>query len=401
MRLKFKNLDFYETIKFILKKSNMPKTQLCKNRSGRFYKRKKSSPGIPLANIILYFCFCLLAAIAVDELHAAFECNGFNSDHPEWIFCDDFEDETALVRVGRYFEYGNDNGDFTLKDGVGLNNSLGMRALWQPGEVGAGGLKLGFGRNPSGYMNKEIRANEDFREVYYRMYLKMQAGWQGNPAKLSRATVIAGDDWSQAMIAHLWGDNQLNLLLDPVRCVDQRNNVKCIGYNDFSHMDWLGYQSGVEPIFDTQNADRWFCIEAHVKLNDPGQSNGLHEFWIDGKLEARREGLDFVRGYTDFAINAIFFENYWNQGSPQMQERYLDNIVVSTEKIGCLCAAFGDCAGDFDGDGDVDASDSNVFSNSFGSNDCTRFRRGDFIADCSVDRTDLATFSKDFGRAPF
>jgi hypothetical protein len=46
--------------------------------------------------------------------------------------------------------------------------------------------------------------------------------------------------------------------------------------------------------------------------------------------------LDFVGTYTDYAINAVFFENYWNDGSIKEQERYFDNIVVSTKPIGCL-----------------------------------------------------------------
>jgi hypothetical protein len=31
----------------------------------------------------------------------------------------------------------------------------------------------------------------------------------------------------------------------------------------------------------------------------------------------------------------VFFENYWNSASPQNQERYFDDIVVSTQRIGC------------------------------------------------------------------
>jgi hypothetical protein len=289
------------------------------------------------SNILKIFIF-LAVIILLDKklLSYANECQNWQTLHPEWIFCDDFEDGTPLVRQGRYFEYDSNNGDFIILDGVGLNNSKGMRVLWEKGEIGAGSLKLGFGRNPSSYMNKGIRPNENFREIYYRMYLKMQEGWQGDPAKLSRATVIAASDWSQAMIAHLWGDGQNRLLIDPVRCVDENNNVKCIGYNDFAHMDWLGSRSGLIPIFDSEHDNRWYCIEAHIKLNDPGESNGIQEFWIDGKLEARREGLDFVRSYTAYGINAIFFENYWNSGSPKQQERYFDNIVVSTQRIGCL-----------------------------------------------------------------
>jgi hypothetical protein len=212
-----------------------------------------------------------------------------------------------------------------------------MRVVFQQDEVGAGGMKLGFGRNPNSYMNKGIRESEDFREIYYRMYLKMQEGWEGNPAKLSRATVFtSSSDWSQAMIAHLWSDGNYHLLVDPVRCVDDAGNVKCIGYNDFSHMSWIGNKSGVTPIFDAEHDNAWYCVEAHIKLNDPGQSNGIQEFWIDGDLEARRDNLNFVGTYTDYAINAVFFENYWNLGSPKEQERYFDNIVVSTDSIGCL-----------------------------------------------------------------
>jgi hypothetical protein len=202
--------------------------------------------------------------------------------------------------------------------------------------VGAGGMKLGFGRIPNAYMHTGIRPDEDFREIYYRMYLKHQDGWQGSPAKLSRATVFtSADDWSQAMIAHLWSDDDEHLLVDPASCVTG-DTVRCQGYNDFDNLEWLGIQRGTTRIFATENSGVWYCVEAHVLLNDPGQANGVQEFWIDGGLEARAEGLDFVGSYQDYALNAVFFENYWNDGSPVDQERYFDNIVVSTEPIGCL-----------------------------------------------------------------
>ena len=116
--------------------------------------------------------------------------------------------------------------------------------------------------------------------------------------------------------------------------MDGNSQVKCIGYNDFANFDEIGNVDGITSIFDSLHDDTWYCIEAHVRLNDPGQSNGVQEFWIDGQLEARQDGLDFVRSYTDYAINAIFFENYWDSGSMRTQERYFDNIVVSTEPIG-------------------------------------------------------------------
>ncbi|MHC4739604.1 MAG: right-handed parallel beta-helix repeat-containing protein, partial [Planctomycetota bacterium] len=264
----------------------------------------------------------------------AYECDNWQSLHPEWIFCDDFESTDPMVGTGRYFEYNDDGGEFVPVAGIGVDNSKAMRVIWQSAETEAGNLKLGFGRNPSGYMDKGIRNTEDFRDVYYRFYMKMEDGWQGNPSKLSRATVIAASDWSQAMIAHHWGSGAYYLSIDPVSCVDASSQVVCVGYNDFGNFEWLGAQTGTMPIFDSDNDDMWHYIEHHVKLNDPGQSNGITEFWIDGTLDARRDNLDFVTSYTDYAINAIFLENSWGAGSPQLQERYMDSFVVSTQPIG-------------------------------------------------------------------
>lgn len=257
--------------------------------------------------------------------------------HPEWIFCDDFELGPPTVGVGRYFEIGDDEGDFVRSASSGRDGGFGMRTLWQPGEVGAGGLKVAFGRNPNGYMNKtRIRPDEDFREIWYRLDVRHDVGWVGDPAKLSRATVFTDPgDWRQAMIAHLWGDGKGHLLLDPARCVDASNTVKCRTYNDFDQLDWLGYQAGTTAVFDTANGGRWFCVVHHVRLNDPGQANGLQELFIDGRLEARREGLDFVRGYRDYALNAVFIENYWNDGAIKTQGRDFDNLLISAGPIEC------------------------------------------------------------------
>jgi hypothetical protein len=265
----------------------------------------------------------------------ASECANWQAAHPDWLFCDDFESNGPLVADGRYFEYGDNGGDFVPLDHIGLNHSRGMRTIWQAGEVGAGGFKLGLGRNPNTYMNRGIHNGQDFREIYYRMYLKHQQGWQGSPAKLSRATVFSSSEsWSQAMIAHLWSDAEGRLLIDPASCVVD-GVVVCQGYNDFERLQWLGNKSGKTAIFSTQESGKWRCVEAEVRLNDPGKKNGVQAFWIDDKLEVRRENLDFVGTYTEYAINGIFFENYWNAGSPVEQERYFDNIVVSTQRIGC------------------------------------------------------------------
>lgn len=106
--------------------------------------------------------------------------------------------------------------------------------------------------------------------------------------------------------------------------------------DDFAHLRWLGAETGKTEIFSTLTANRWFCIEAHVRLNSPGKNDGVFELWIDEKPEAARRDLNWVNSWSDYGINAIMFENYWNGGATAERKRYIDNIAIAANRIGCL-----------------------------------------------------------------
>jgi uncharacterized protein YjdB len=262
--------------------------------------------------------------------------NECSSPGAGWIWCDDFDQN----RLSNYFEYDNAGGSFTRGSTVGVNGSGGMRAQFSAGQVSAGSLKLAFGKTPSSYMAPVDAGTANYREVYWRFYVHNASNWTGGGGdKLSRATVFAGSNWSQAMIAHLWsggsGSAANYLVIDPASGTDTQGNLQTTGYNDFANMRWLGAVQGQTPIFDSNHVGQWYCVEAHVRLNDAGQSNGVFEYWIDGNMEAQKTGLNWLGSYSQYGINAILLENYWNSGSPQAQSRDLDNFVVSTQPIGC------------------------------------------------------------------
>ncbi len=281
-------------------------------------------------------------SFAMFYLCALFSLNSFASEcasnwktlHPEWIWCDDFETD----KTTSYFEK---TGPYNRTAGVGMGGSYGMQATWTSGLSDGGSLKLAFGLTPPGggfTPPVGVDTTIKFRDVYYRVYLKSQTGWNSsNQSKVARATSFVAADWSQAMIAHLWSNDTGNnnyLRSDPVSCVSG-STVQCAGYNDFAHFTWLGGVNGTTAVFTSPNAGTWNCIEAHVKLNDAGLSNGTDEFWVDNHIEASSTGLNFVGSYSAYGINAILLENYINNGAPQAQSRYWDNFVVSTQRIGC------------------------------------------------------------------
>ncbi len=260
-------------------------------------------------------------------------CPGGSMPDPQVIWCDDFEDSAPLGQ--KYFDYDSNGGKFVPLAGQGVGGSTAVKVNWGTGQVDAGHFVRTFGRSP---VNSLSHSTQDFREVYWRLYLRMQDGWTGNPYKLTRATIFATSNWAQAMVAHLWEGPGDVLALDPVTGIDSSGRLATTQYNDFVHFTWLGLGPGMSPIFSAAASGQWRCVEAHVKLNTPGASDGVFEFWIDANLEARRVDLNWVGTWQGYGINAIFFENYWNGGAPGQRIRYFDNIVISTQRIGCLTA---------------------------------------------------------------
>ncbi len=258
------------------------------------------------------------------------------SPQPGWIWCDDFDED----RLSNYYEYDNSGGDFIRVAGIGAEGSTGMRAQFSNGQVSAGALHLAIGLTPQSYFDPVDDGTTIYRDIYWRVYLKHEDDWTGGGGnKLSRAFSFASTtSWAQAMIAHVWAGGPPNedyLFIDPASGTDTDGNLVTTTYNDFANLRWLGAVRGNTPLFDDSNVGQWYCIEAHAKLNDAGESNGVFELWIDDNLEAARSDLNFLGSFSAYGINAVFLENYWNNGSPQEQERYFDNFVVSTQRIGC------------------------------------------------------------------
>jgi hypothetical protein len=250
-----------------------------------------------------------------------------------WIWCDDFEED----RLKRYSEFGARD-SFERLAGVGYGGSTGMRAHFDTGQVNAGFLHVRFGKVPAPDFRPVDDGRTIYRDIYWRVFVKYSPLWIGGGGnKMSRAQSLASDDWAQAMIAHVWSpDDPLeNLWIEPASGVGFRGRLLTEYYNDFANLDFLGRTWSKTPLFDSEHIGRWYCVEARARLNDPGRGNGVFELWINDRPEARLSGLGWMGSLKEYGINAVYLENYWNSGAPQPQDRYFDNFVISTERIGC------------------------------------------------------------------
>jgi hypothetical protein len=285
---------------------------------------------------------CALVTSACTSAAPSVECANWQTAHPDWIWCDDFEYSGDSALLSAYDDSGVAYSSPLPAMGVSSTDhfagSKSLRFHYVTGAVDVGYLWRHFGRNPAGsnYSN-----TTDFSDVYWRFYMKLQTGWTGQPQKITRGTGFYRSDRSQTFVAHFWQDQNPQgngTSLDPVSCVSG-STPACSGYNNLSNFTWLGERDGADRhVYDTANAGVWRCMEFHAKLNTPGASDGVQEYWIDGGLQARRSDLNFRGNYTSYGINAVQLEAYWNAGAVAAEDKYYDNFVISRQRIGCASA---------------------------------------------------------------
>ena len=234
-----------------------------------------------------------------------------HADDPGVIWYDDFNEEK---------EYMESTGIIDRNEFFGIEGGS-MDAGFYKGDVsGRGNRKLAFGDFPDPDSRvRVVSKDQKFDEIYWRIYVKHEYGWEGSPAKMSRATSIVSGNWQQAMIAHVWSGGENTLTLDPARGVEgQTGNITTSGYNDFDNLSWLGNEPASSfEISSTDESGYWVPVEASAKLNTPGRvvsqeplkitrhyPPALHTFAVSARKAAMENGLPGVIGTSHFMFQS-------------------------------------------------------------------------------------------------
>jgi hypothetical protein len=81
--------------------------------------------------------------------------------------------------------------------------------------------------------------------------------------------------------------------------------------------------------------NRWYSIEQYLKLNTPGQTDGVYRAWVDGQLAFERTDLHW-RDVTTLKIESVWL-NVFHGGTARTDRDltlYMDNLVVARSYIG-------------------------------------------------------------------
>jgi hypothetical protein len=87
---------------------------------------------------------------------------------------------------------------------------------------------------------------------------------------------------------------------------------------------------------------QWQCVEYGMTLNDPASDDGLADFWFEGVHHGHFDGFIW-RTVPELHINTFSLDSYnhFNDGPVPAETPNLvryDNVVISTQPVGCLAA---------------------------------------------------------------
>jgi hypothetical protein len=241
---------------------------------------------------------------------SAAECEQW-PQHPEWLWCDDFEDEKPLSEK---YQDVSSNG-FARSGDDKFDGTYSLCQLYTPGQVDAGWV---------------IRVdNSGFPEhLFYRWYHKFEKGFTGFPPKMARVRYrMRSGDWSSSLALHCWIDKGFVVADVAAKTSTQANSS-----------GWLPVAVSSFSFDSLANMGRWVCFEMEVQLNTPGKNDGLYRVWADNLQIIERLNVD-LRGIETYKLNEVMLDCYWNGGSPKEQRRYYDNFVISTQRIGMMAGS--------------------------------------------------------------
>jgi len=83
--------------------------------------------------------------------------------------------------------------------------------------------------------------------------------------------------------------------------------------------------------------DTWYTITERVRMNTPGQRDGILQIWLNGELVLDRQDIRY-RDVSQLAIDGMYFSTFYGGGTPDWAPffdnwAYFDDFVISTIPI--------------------------------------------------------------------
>ena len=81
--------------------------------------------------------------------------------------------------------------------------------------------------------------------------------------------------------------------------------------------------------------NRWYSIEQQVRMNSPGERDGVLRAWVDGQLVFEKTDMRY-RDVPDLRIESVWMNVYHGGTQPAHKDLtlFIDNVVIGRKYIG-------------------------------------------------------------------
>ena len=184
------------------------------------------------------------------------------------------------------------------------------------------------------------KTGEEPEEAYFRYYLRFADDWEtvqggklpGFSGTYGRAgwggrKVDGTDGWSARGLFNLVPPpgNPLHGRVPIGNYVYHADMKGRYGEHFVWPLDHLGYLE----------RNRWYSVEQHLKLNTPGEKDGVLRAWVEGRLALEKTDLRF-RHADRLRIEQVWMNVYHGGRKPVDRDvhLYIDHVVIAREYIG-------------------------------------------------------------------
>lgn len=268
----------------------------------------------------------------VEGLAGAFAFDHGIENHPDVIFAEYFESRRWLNAWSDFDKTGraeivneNINDRFEVFDGKALQVTI------RKGNTQ--GLSMHY---------RFMRSNQaEPEEVFFRYYLRFGENWDpsvdgGKMPGLSGTYGRAG--WGGRKPDGRNGWSARGSFFTTLRASTPLSHLRGIG-SFIAHVDIpdshgvnLGWGLGPSGALEK---NRWYAVEQQVRMNTPGEKNGVLRAWIDGQLVFDKTNLRY-RDTPELRIESVWMNVYHGGTQPAHKDLtlFIDNVVVAKKYIG-------------------------------------------------------------------
>jgi hypothetical protein len=239
----------------------------------------------------------------------------FSAQAPAWTVKRGFEDGAPGVKAQTPDSFNGTAGrsSFTSNQAIVLNGNLSGTVTVNQGETGFGQW--------GGSFNFPTALKEG-QEIWFRVYVMYPTGWD-----FSCGGCTQGMKFMRIHTASSGGSNEG--YMDTLINGDTTGGKIMVGNEALGPIFFSNNGGGTKYRGTAIIRDKWYAYEQYLKWSSvPGQ--GIYRVWQDGNLifeDLKTATLRSSTSKSDF----IYLYTYWNNGAPQTQTSYVDEVVITSD----------------------------------------------------------------------